>query len=149
MNDMPNICTWLRRSVCLCLALGGVIGCLGRSVDPAYEALAKRTAAKQPATGQLGPGDKIEIRVFEEKDLSGQFTISEKGKINYPYVGRVDIGGMTCAEVERKLTSELQSGYMREPSVSCSIKEYNSKRIYVLGEVKKPGSYPYKSNLTI
>jgi polysaccharide export outer membrane protein len=146
MNDMPYIRPWVLGSMVLCVI---VAGCLGRSVDPAYEALAERTAAEQPETGQLGPGDKIKIKVFEEEDLSGSFTISEEGEINYPYAGRIDIGGMTCAQVERALTSKLQEGYLREPNISCAIDEYNSKRIYVLGEVKKPGSYPYKSNLTI
>lgn len=122
---------------------------MGHSVDPAYEALTKRTAANQPDTGQLGPGDRIKIRVFEEKELSGEFTISDKGTINYPYAGRIDIAGLTCAEVEQTISSKLKEGYLRDPDVSCSIKAYKSKRIYVLGEVKKPGSYAYKSNLTI
>ena len=129
---------------------GGVLlgGCFKKPLDPAYEALADQPK-KLPSSGELGPGDRITIRVFNEKELSGEFTVAEDGTINYPYIGRVKVGGMTCAELEGKISEGLKNGYLKDPSPSCSIKEYNSKRIYVLGEVKQPGSYPYKANLTI
>jgi polysaccharide export outer membrane protein len=124
-------------------------GCfISKPVDPAYEALASQKH-KLPETGELGSGDIISIRVFDEKELSGEFTISDKGQINYPYIGRIDVAGLTCSEVEMRVAEGLRDGYLKEPSPSCSIKEYNSKRIYVLGEVKQPGSYPYKANLSI
>lgn len=137
---------WTYTAAILSVAL--CAGCFTRSVDPAYEALAERTQ-ESPQTGELGAGDVVDIRVYDEENLSGTFTVSEKGKINFPLIGRVKVGGRTCAEVERVLAAKLEDGYLRNPSAACSIKEYNSKRIYVLGEVKEPGSYPYESNLTI
>ncbi|MFB6264906.1 MAG: polysaccharide biosynthesis/export family protein [Bradymonadaceae bacterium] len=122
--------------------------CISRSVDPAYEALTAERE-KLPEAGTLGAGDRIKIRVFGEETLTGEFTVSEKGKINYPHIGRLDVSGKTCAEVERQLSRGLKDGYLKNPDVSCSIVEYNSKRIYVLGEVQKPGSFPYRANLTI
>ena len=130
--------------------IGAVLsgGCFQSSVDPAYEALVD-SQHSVPESGELGPDDAISIRVFNEKEISGDFTVAEDGTINYPYLGRIRVSGLTCAELEDKISTGLQDGYLKEPSVSCSITEYNSKRIYVLGEVKEPGSYPYKANLSI
>ncbi len=123
-------------------------GCFQNSVDPAYEAL---VGGKQniPETGELGADDAIKLRIFNEEELTGEFTVSEDGTINYPHLGRIEVAGLTCGELEEKIETGLRDGYLREPSASCTIVEYNSKRIYVLGEVKEPGSHPYKANLTI
>lgn len=131
-------------------AVAVLCGCslFQQSVDPAYEALAEKSP-DAPTGGELGPGDKISVRVFGEDDLSGKFTVSKEGTINYPHVGRIAVEGLTCAGVEDEVKAGLQDGYLSEPDVSCSIEEYNSKRIYVLGQVKEPGSYPYKATLTI
>ena len=139
------------RGLVVVLALAALsIGCATGSVDPAYQALIEQQEGQTaPTAGSLGPGDKFSIRVHEEKELSGEYTVSSDGTINYPYVGRVDVSGMTCGQVERTITEGLSSGYLRNPSVSCSILEYVSKRVFVFGEVKKPGSYPYKTDLTI
>jgi polysaccharide export outer membrane protein len=128
----------------------GLAGCglFQKPVDPAYTALAEKSDESGNA-GELGPGDIISIRVFGEEDLTGKFSVSKGGTINYPYIGRIAIEGMTCAEVEDRVTVGLKDGYLKKPDVTCSIEEYNSKRIYVLGEVKEPGSYPYKATLTI
>ena len=138
----------LLTSLLLLLVSVCAFGCFSKPVDPAYEALASQKY-ELPASGELGPGDVISIRVFDEKELSGEFSISDKGEINYPYVGRIRVEGLTCSEVEKRIATGLRDGYLKDPSASCSIKEYNSKRIYVLGEVKQPGSYAYKANLTI
>lgn len=125
-------------------------GCATERVDPAYLALVEQQEQQStPTAGALGPGDKFAVRVHEEKELSGEYTVSSDGTINYPHVGRINVNEMTCGELERALTKGLADGYLRNPSVSCSIVEYNSKRVFVFGEVKKPGSYPYKTNLTV
>jgi polysaccharide export outer membrane protein len=130
--------------------LAFVTGCSHERVDPAYLALVEQQSKQSgPVAGSLGPSDKFEIRVHEEKELSGEYTVSSDGTINYPHVGRISVDGMTCGQVERTITEGLADGYLRKPSVSCSILEYNSKKIFVFGEVKKPGSYPYNTNLTI
>ena len=135
--------------VVLFLTWGFVLaGCGSNTVDPAYEALVEQQH-DLPPTGQLGVGDEFELRVYEEDGLSGRFTVASNGTINYPHVGRVQVAGMTCAEVEDFITEGLQEGILRSPSVSCSITEYNSKQIYIFGEVGDPGSFPYRTDLTI
>src|SRR5690554_6036419 len=130
--------------------LGGLSGCATDRVDPAYEALvAQQATGSTPVAGSLGPGDKFSLRVHDEEGLSGDFTVSGDGTINYPYVGRIDVNGMTCGQIERAITEGLADGYLLNPSVSCAIVEYNSKKVFVFGEVKKPGSYPYQPTLPL
>lgn len=127
-----------------------VAGCASERVDPAYLALVEQEQADDLSeAGALGPSDRFAIRVHEEEELSGQYTVSSDGTINYPYIGRLHVNGRTCGELEVAITDGLADGYLRNPSVSCSILEYNSRRIFVFGEVKKPGSFPYTTNLTI
>lgn len=122
--------------------------CHPERIDPSYLVLIEQQG-ETPATGELGPGDKFKIRVFGEEELSGEFTVSADGFINFPYVGRVLTEGRTCADVEQHLTQSLQQGYVRSPAVSCTIVEYNSKRVFVFGQVQKPGSFAYQSNMTL
>lgn len=116
--------------------------------DPLYEELARNTSAA-PVSEDLGPGDKVRITVLHEASLSGEFTVSPAGTISYPYVGRVDVRGKTCLNLEDAISEALRAGYLATPSVSCSIMEYNSKQFFIFGEVSKAGAFPYRSNATI
>ena len=138
---------WLSLLLTLTVILS-VAGCGSTEVDPAYKALAEQTN-QVPATGELGVGDKFELRVHGQEDLSGVFTVSPEGSINFPYIGRITVDGMTCSDVERSVAGGLQEGYIDEPTVLCSITEYNSKRIFIFGEVKTPGAFPFKTNISI
>ncbi len=101
------------------------------------------------AIGDLGPGDKFNLRVFHEPELSGAFTVSPDGTINYPYIGRISVIGKTCADLEGEITQGLRQGFLADPAVSCTITEYTSKQIFIFGDVKSPGAYPYRSRATI
>lgn len=135
----------------LWVLLGTVVlasGCGTRGVDPAYEVLVEQQS-DLPDTGGLGPGDKFELRVHNQPELTGEFTVSSEGDINYPYIGRIKVLNRTCADLEIQISEGLADGYLANPSVRCAITEFNSKRLFIFGEVKNPGSYPYKSNVTI
>src|SRR5690554_6139533 len=117
------------------LAMLGLSSCAHERVDPAYLALVDQQH-EIPLMGELGPGDKFNIRVFGEEGLTGEFIVSADGTMNYPHVGRFEVSGMTCADVEETITHGLQQGFVRRPAVSCTILEYNSKQIFVFGEVR-------------
>lgn len=123
-------------------------GCTTQQVDPLYTELLT-LQSDVPTTEDLGPGDKISIKVLHEEDLSGEFTVSPAGTISYPYVGRIDVSGKTCLNLEDAIAEGLRQGYLANPSVSCSIMEYNSKRVFVFGEVNTQGPQPYRANSTI
>jgi polysaccharide export outer membrane protein len=97
---------------------------------------------------QISADDQISIIVFNETDLGvNKVRVSGNGTISMPLLGQVAIEGHTVTEVEQKITTLLLDGYLKKPNVTVTITEY--RPFYINGEVKKPGSYPYKKNLTI
>lgn len=97
----------------------------------------------------LGAGDMVEIRVFQETELSGMFRVSPEGSIDYPLCGRVKLGGLTSNQASDVITDCLKGGFVKHPQVSVLIREYNSKKIFVFGEVQKPGTFSYEENMNI
>ena len=96
---------------------------------------------------RLGAADKVRITVFGEEGLSGEFFVSGAGRIAMPLVGEVDAVGLTTAELQLAIEAKLQDGYMKMPRVSAEVLNY--RPFYILGEVKKPGEYPYTNKLTV
>lgn len=89
----------------------------------------------------LGPEDKITIQVWDNKDISTTSRISLEGKIIFPLIGEVDAGRLTPGELARHIGDRLADGYLISPQVTVEVVEYKSKKIFVLGEVKSPGSF--------
>jgi len=114
-----------------------------------YKKYAKVDLSEHLKKVGLGPGDVFELRVYREKELTGTHRISPEGDVDVPLVGRVKVNGLTPGEIGVLISNKLREGYIREPSVSIYPKEYNSKKIIVLGEVAKPGTFPFKNNMTV
>ena len=97
---------------------------------------------------QISADDQISVIVFNETDLGvNKVRVSGNGTISMPLLGQVEIEGHTVTEVEQKITTLLLDGYLKKPNVTVTITEY--RPFYINGEVEKPGSYPYKKNLTV
>lgn len=96
---------------------------------------------------QLGSGDRINISVFGQDDLSVEIRLPDVGTINYPFLGELKLVGMTAAEVESLIYEGLLGDYLVNPSVSVSIVEY--RPFFIDGEVKRPGGYPYQPGLSV
>ncbi|MFA6029290.1 MAG: polysaccharide biosynthesis/export family protein [Elusimicrobiota bacterium] len=90
---------------------------------------------------RVGPADLLEITVYQEKDLDRKVRVSPEGGITLPLAGAVKVAGLTVAEAEAAVLAKLKR-YLVDPQVSVFIQEYGNKQVYVLGEVKNPGSYP-------
>ena len=97
----------------------------------------------------LGAGDVFEVRVFNEKNLSGTYRVSPNGTIDFPLIGRVSVDGKTPGQITKLIHNRLMNGFIKEPSVSVFVKEYNSKKIFVLGHVFKPGTFPFAKGMTV
>lgn len=93
----------------------------------------------------LGPEDVIEIIVMRHPEFSGTYPINQEGKIQYKFVGDIEVTGLTKKELEEKI-KKIISMYIIDPEVNITITEYKSKIIYVLGEVGTPGKYYIKSD---
>jgi polysaccharide export outer membrane protein len=103
--------------------------------------------AAEPAGYRLGAGDEVRVTVFNHTDLSGQVTISGDGLIALPLVGDVKAGGLTLQEVEAQIKEALEPDFLKNASVNVDVLNY--RPFYILGEVNKPGSYPYVSGMRV
>jgi polysaccharide export outer membrane protein len=90
---------------------------------------------------EIGPGDVLHLAVFGQQDMTGDFAVDPQGMINFPFLGRVKTSGLSTSELERKLTTLLGEGFLKKPHVSALVKEFHSRRVFVTGEVQKPGAY--------
>jgi len=97
--------------------------------------------AKQKHSYRIGGADLLQITVYQEEDLGRKVRVSPEGEITFPLIGRVTVLGLSVASAEEALTKRL-TRFLINPQVSIFIEDYGNKTIYVLGEVKKPGSYP-------
>jgi protein involved in polysaccharide export with SLBB domain len=79
--------------------------------------------------------------------MSGEYVIAGDGRISFPLLGMVRAAGLTLNELALTLTHTLGGGYLLHPHVGVEIASY--RPVYILGEVSKPGQYPYSENLTI
>lgn len=109
-------------------------------------------AAVEQARGtasSLGSGDLLEVRVYQENDLSGAFRVSPEGLIDYPLCGKVSVLNMTSSQAADAIIQCLKNGFLKNPQVTVLVREYTSKKIFVLGEISKPGTFPYEENMSI
>src|SRR4051812_3304094 len=138
----------------LLAALAGVLlltACRGPRPLPTHATEPAPDAGATPEkwANTLGPGDLVEVRVFQEPDLSGPYRVAPDGSLDFPLCGRVAVRGMTSSDVSDALTHCLANGYLKRPQVTVLVREYNSKKIFVFGEVQKPGTFPYEGDMSI
>ena len=111
------------------------------------------TAPTPPKSGegeyQIGAQDILKISIFGHDDMTQTVIIQDDGTFFFNLVGRVKASDMTPKELEKKLTTLLAQGYLRNPQVSVMVQEFRSKSVFVMGEVSRPGPIPYSGNMTI
>jgi polysaccharide export outer membrane protein len=89
----------------------------------------------------IGPGDLLTISVFEVPELNITVRVSEDGSITLPLLGNIKVEGLTRFELERRLAGLLEKNYLKNAQVTIFIKEYQSKKVSIIGAVKNPGNY--------
>jgi|GEM_PF-404345 len=107
---------------------------------PSNTTPAKSASSETDNDYRIQPLDSIQITVFNEPDLSVRVRVSAQGKINYPLLGPVQVGGLTVSETETKLKEQLGRSYLVKPQVNVLIDRANGRRVFVLGQVKMPGA---------
>ncbi len=105
------------------------------------------SAAAEDETYTLGAGDKVQVTVFGEPHLSGEFIVNANGTVSLPLIDPVSVLGRTLTQVETDIREKLSAGFLADPKVSVSILEY--RPFFIIGEVKQPGSYPYVADMTV
>ena len=128
------------RPLRFCIALLLLLGCApGRNLPPVPSGSGEY---------RLGPGDAVRLITFGEDGLTGEFHVSDAGTIAMPLLGNVRAAGLTPAELETSIAGKLKDAkLLRDPSVSVEVSAY--RPIFVLGEVNKPGQYPYQPGMTV
>ncbi len=94
----------------------------------------------------LGPGDKLNIAVFGNANLSGAFTVEPTGEISFPLLGGIKAAGRPVEDIRSEIVERLDRDFVVNPRVSVEV--INFRPFFILGEVVRPGSYPYVPDLT-
>lgn len=136
----------MRLAFAALLASIAALGC-GGPAPRGFPPMPDTTVVRQSAG--LGPGDVVEVRVYQEKELSGLYRVGPEGTFTFPLVGEVEAAGRSPTALGEVLTARLRDGYLRDPQVSVFVKEFNSKKVFVLGEVARPGTFAYEDRMTI
>jgi polysaccharide biosynthesis/export protein len=97
---------------------------------------------------QLGPDDVIEVFVWKEPELSTTVVVRPDGKVSLPLIGELPTSGKTAMQLQKEIGDKLTQ-YVSEPVVNVMVKEVNSAKVSVLGEVKTPGIYKIKDRATV
>ncbi|MGE5359682.1 MAG: SLBB domain-containing protein [Bacteroidales bacterium] len=97
----------------------------------------------------VGPQDVLTITVFDQAELTGKFTVDADGTFAYPILGRLKASGLTLRALENEIKRLLTGDYIKNPQVTVAVEQYRSQRIFVHGEVRTPGTYPLKGDMTL
>jgi polysaccharide export outer membrane protein len=101
---------------------------------------------------EIGPADVLNVIVLGQPSMTGEMGVGADGMLSFPFLGRVKAAGLSPLDLERKLITLLSDGYLKRPQVSVTVKQYRSQRVFVTGEVQRPGPYglrPDRSLLTL
>jgi len=125
-----------------------VVLLLGAGAVSAQDDLSKLPPASGTAdsTYKLGPGDKVMINIFNQDDLSGEYTLDGDGLFSMPLIGTVDANGLTPPELEALLVNRFKPDYLVNPRIFIQVGNY--RPYYLMGEVAGTGAFPYQPGLT-
>ena len=131
--------SWVALAVAFGLGISGPSGVRAQSEG----------GAPAEADYRVGPGDVLEVEVYDDPDLSGLVTVQHGGEISFPLLGDVDVNGLTSREVRDALTRLLAKDYLVDPQVAVRVKEHRSQWITMVGEVVRPGKYFLQGSKTL
>jgi polysaccharide export outer membrane protein len=130
------------RSTAILVLLLGLAGCAApwNRLQPISD------AGNQPY--QLGVGDRIRVTVQGVDAANREYTVSDTGNISMPLIGIIKVGGLTPHEVETRIAARATELQIRgNPSTTVEVEQY--RPFFILGEVQRPGLYPYTPGMTV
>jgi len=123
-----------------------LLAAAGARAEPA---VAPRGAADAAGAGyRIGPEDVLHVSVWDNRDLTLDVVVRPDGKISLPLIQDVQAEGLTAAELADLLRARL-SAFIKDPQVSVIVTQVNAPKIYVLGNVMRPGPYPLRSDMSV
>lgn len=94
----------------------------------------------------VGPGDVLQIQVWREDDLSGNYAVTPKGAIQFPLLGEVQVAGKNPQQIKNELTEALETDYLVKAVVTVAVGVYQSHKVFVFGHIGRPGLYYLKED---
>jgi polysaccharide export outer membrane protein len=131
-------------SLGLCLL---ILGCGDTTIEPVTQAQLDALKASAAAAPVLAAGETINVIVYGETSLTGKYLIDPSGYVSLPLAGTVKAAGLTPEQLGRDLEKQFGSKYLTNPKITVEVAEF--RPFYILGEVEKPGVYPYAGGLTV
>ena len=128
------------------LCAGLIAACAGPRSSTMAPAAAP-TAMTAAQAYKLDAGDKLRVIVFGEMDLGGEYEVDGSGYVRLPLIGQLRAGGLAVNEFENSMKAELEKGYLKNARVSVEVINY--RPFYILGQVNKPGEYPYVNGMSV
>jgi polysaccharide export outer membrane protein len=133
---------WLSVSV-LAVAFAALLGCNRPHPGP------PNLPAPSYST-TVGPGDVFEVSVLGERDLPKEYRVQPDGTVDFPYLDRLKVAGLEPQQIEDLIKGELANRkILVSPQVTLVVKQYNSKKVSVIGAVQKPGSLPWTEGMKL
>lgn len=131
------------------LFLLAALACLGCPKEKEIQSAGDIPQEESAPYATVGPGDLLSVRVVGESELTGEYRVSSDGTITFPWLQKISVGGLMLGEIQDKIVVGLKNGYLRDPQVIVDVKEANSQKVYVYGQIKSPGTYRYKDHMTV
>lgn len=124
----------------LTLALGGC----GRNYPPPPQ-------LPDPVVNlQVGPGDVLEVVVVGEEKLPKDYEVQPDGSLDFPYAPAIKVSGLEPRQIATAIRDHLvEAKYLVSPQVQVKVKQFNSKKIQIIGQIAKPGPMPYQDGMTL
>ena len=135
-----------------CFVFLGTIICALAFADASAQTAASISAPAVSApvaddSYKLDAGDKVRVIVFGEPDLGGEFEVDDSGYVRLPLIGQIRAAGIGLHQFEDKVKSALEAGYLKDAKVSIEVINY--RPFYILGQVNKPGEYPFVNGMSV
>ena len=140
---MTNAFMLFIASILFVPALSGCVASASSSSERDFVA----SARLPQGDARLRPGDRVQVTVFGEDGLTGGYDVAPSGVLQLPLAGSVPAAGRSARELEAAIAAALRKSYLRDPKVTVAI--VSQRPFYVLGEVEKPGEYPYREGLNL
>ena len=110
-----------------------------------------QAGAQQPASKNyiIGSGDILQIQVWDHDDLNRKVEVGPDGTFSFPFIGNIQASGKSVFVLEKQLIEKLSEGYLVSPQLTVGVAEYKNKKVFLFGEVARPGSYILKPDMRL
>jgi polysaccharide biosynthesis/export protein VpsN len=147
---LVHVVTSLRLNAALKLLLLCALALLALSACGSRRDNSKVNLAPAIEKSTVGAGDIFVMEIVGEKELPREYQVASDGTVDLPYLPALNVKGLEPQEIARLVRARMiEKGILSDPSVIVQVKEYNSRRITLLGQVSKPGTFPYTPGLTL